>query len=268
MHGDFLDRIEHPRPRRLEQLRDRAVENVKSALPAPTVDVHDESTFRKLAFTYYHDWSTDDPEFVMMSEDPGRIGSRHRSDVVEFAELPDDDPLAQISLYRNFAARWLASDNHRFSKTFFGTCADEGLIDIDRSVRQYITSEQFYDDFYLTDANKYRASASSSATRAALSAAFTATELEALAPALIFAFGNDAFDVLNEELDLTPVDGGPDPNSGITTVDGHLYASGRLIDTHVVPLLHMSGQAFGAQRSPDEYAERLRHGLQAWGRHS
>jgi hypothetical protein len=230
--------------------------------------LHDEAVFRKLAFTYYYDWSTDTPDYMMMSEDPGSIGSRHTSDLIDFAELPDDDPLAQVRLYRDFAVRWLASDNYCFSETFFGTCAEAGLIDFDQPIRQYIRNEELYDDFSVTDANKYRASVTSSATRAALSTAFTTRELAELTPDLIFAFGNDAWEVLANELTLTPVDGQHDPDMGITKFDGQLYTSQRLIDTDVLPLLHMSGQAFGAQRTPDEYADRLRMGLRTWNQRS
>lgn len=264
MNPEFLSQIEHPRSRHLEQLRDTAIQNVKQTLPNRSVDVHDERVFRKLAFTYYHDWTTDDPDYMMMSEDPGPLGSRHAFDLIDFAELPNDDPLAQIDLYRNFASRWLADDNYRFSETFFGACADEGLIDISDSIREYIHDDGMYNDFYVTDANKYRATTNSSTTRAALSTAFTATELTGMNPELIFAFGNDAWEALADELALTPVDGVHDPNAGITDIDGHLYASQRLIDTHVIPLLHMSGQAFGAQRTPQEYRDRLRKGLQTW----
>lgn len=264
MNAAFLDRIERPRPRRLERLRDEAIKNVKAELPDRTVDVHDEAVFRKLAFTFYYDWTADDPEYVMFSEDPGGITARHTSDIVEFAELPADDPLAQVGIYRKFAIRWLASDNYGFSEKFFETCAGEGLIDLDQPVRSYIRSEAMYDDFYLTDANKYRTSVSSAPDRAALAAAFTTTELAELEPDLIFAFGNDAWEVVTDELALTPVDGSHDPDAGITEFDGRLYESRRLVDTHVIPLLHMSGQAFGTQRSQDEYAKRLQQGIARW----
>lgn len=266
MNPQFLDRIEYPRPRRLEQLRDQAIKNVKSELPDRSVDVHNDAVFRKLAYTYYYDWSTDDPDFMMISEDPGDVGSRHTSDLIDFAELPEDDPLAQIGLYRDFAVRWLASDNYRFSETFFGTCAEEGLITLSQSVRSYIQDEDIFDDFYVTDANKYRSSVSSSVTRAALSTAFTTTELEKMNPELIFAFGNDAWDLLATELALEPVEGEHPPKAGITEIDGRLYSSSRLIDTYVLPLLHMSGRAFGMQRKPDEYRERLVQGLRTWDR--
>lgn len=264
MDAEFLGRIERPRTRSLERLRDRAIENVKDALPQRSVEVHDDAVFRKLAFTYYYDWSTDDPQFMLVGEDPGAVGSRHTSDLIDFVELPSDATLAQIGLYRGFAARWLADDNHRFSETFFGTCSDEGLIVLDRPVRQYIRSESMYEAFYLTDVNKYRAMANAAETWAALAAAFTADELYEINPDLIFCFGNTAWNALQRELALEPLHGEQDPNAGITQFDGRLFRSRRLIDTHVIPLLHMSGNAFGARRTPAEYSEKLAGGLRTW----
>lgn len=266
MKSEYLDRIEHPEPRTLEQLRDKAIQNVKETLPNRSVDVHDPAVFRKLAFTYYYDWESDDPSYMMVSEDPGGIQSRHTSDLIDFAELSGDDPLEQVSIYRDFASRWLGSDNTRFAESFFGACADGGLIGFDQSARAYARSGAFFDDFYLTDVNKYRASASTSREIGSLTAYFTAPELRTADPDLIFAFGNDAWDVLSRELALTPVeaDHNPAPDAGITAIDGHLYRSQRLIETHVVPLLHMSGQAFGAQRSPSEYADRVAQAVRTW----
>ena len=266
MNSEYLDRIEHPAPRTLEQLRDKAIQNVKETLPNRSVDVHDPAVFRKLAFTYYYDWESDDPSYMMVSEDPGGIQSRHTSDLIDFAELSGDDPLEQVSIYRDFASRWLGSDNTRFAESFFGACADEGLIGFDQSARAYARSGEFFDDFYLTDVNKYRASASTSREIGSLTAYFTAPELHTADPDLIFAFGNDAWDVLSRELALSPVeaDHNPTPDAGITAIDGHLYRSQRLIETHVVPLLHMSGQAFGAQRSPNEYADRIKQAVRIW----
>lgn len=267
MDGAYLDRIEHPTPRTLEQLRDEAIQNVKERLPERSVEVHDRSTLRKLAFTYYYDWESDDPTYTMMSEDPGGVQSRHTSDLLDFAEL-SDDPLDQVSIYREFASRWLGSDNLRFAESFFGACADAGIIEPDQSLHEYARSGEFFDDFYLTDVNKYRASATTAREIASLRAYFTAPELHAIDSDLIFAFGNDAWNVLRHELALTPVDENHelDPDAGITDIDGRLYRSRRLIETHVVPLLHMSGQAFGAQRSPDEYAERVARAVTTWKR--
>lgn len=155
MNAEFLNQIEYPCSRRIEELRDQAIHNVKRELPNRTVEVHDDAVFHKLAFTYYYDWSSDDPEYMMVSEDPGGITSRHLSELARLADLAGDEPLMQIGVYRDFASRWLARDNYRFAETFFGTCAEEGLIDLEQSVRAYLQDESMYNDFYVTDANKY-----------------------------------------------------------------------------------------------------------------
>jgi len=124
-------------------------------LPNQSVEVYDASVFRKFTFTYYYDWETDNPDFMMVSEDFGELNERHTSDLIAVAELPDDEPLAQIAIYREFASRWLGRDNPRFAETSFSACADEGLIDFEQTARTYARSSAWFDDFYLTDVNKY-----------------------------------------------------------------------------------------------------------------
>lgn len=122
----------------------------------------------------------------------------------------------------------------------------------------------------MTDIIKYRAPASAVGSQEVRQSfnEFVRPELEHIDPELIITFGNRAWTPFRDELQTEPVADGVDDAAGITDLHGHLHETGRVLDTHVLSLGHMSTQFYGAQLSKDEYMERMREGLSMWDRRS
>jgi uracil-DNA glycosylase len=89
-------------------------------------------------------------------------------------------------------------------------------------------------------------------------------ELEAIDPDLIFTFGNRAWNPIRDELAAEPVENLAIDESRITELHGSLHETGRVLDTYVLPLGHMSTQFYGAQISKQEYIVRMEDGLERW----
>lgn len=77
MDAEFLERIENPRSRILEDLFESAVENVEKQLRDYGATNLDDWALRKIVYTYYYDWQEDDPNYVFLLEDPGSL-SQHQ----------------------------------------------------------------------------------------------------------------------------------------------------------------------------------------------
>lgn len=268
MDAEFLERIENPRSRILEELLESAVENVEGQLREYGATDLDEWTLRKIAYTYYYDWEEDDPDYVFLLEDPGNLNQRHTRAIRRIEALKDDyDPLSLVDIYREFATSWFTETrNSDFIQQFLYTCRDNGLISFDDYWKDYVTSQRFFDDFYMTDIVKYRAPRSavgSSEVRFSFAEQLR-IELEALNPDLILTFGNRAWNPIKGELAAEPVEHLDLDDSKITELHGHLHETGRVLDTHVLPLGHMSTQFYGAQISKQEYMDRMEGGLEQW----
>lgn len=268
MDAEFVNRIENPRSRTLEQLFERALENVEEQLRDYGATDQDEWALKKIAYTYYYNWDEDDPDYVFLLEDPGNLNERHTREIRRIEVLKDEfDPLALIDIYRRFATTWfIETRNSDFIRRFLYTCSENGLIEFDGYWGDYVRSQQFFDDFYMTDIVKYRAPGSavgSPEVRASFSEQL-GTELETLDSDLIFTFGNRAWNPIKEELAAEPVEAPEIDESKITELHGHLHETGRVLDTYVLPLGHMSTQFYGAQISKKEYMSRMEEGLERW----
>ncbi|ELZ52495.1 hypothetical protein C465_01614 [Halorubrum distributum JCM 9100] len=86
-------------------------------------------------------------------------------------------------------------------------------------------------------------------------------ELRALDPDLVITFGGNAWPALRRSTapELV-VDTDADPES-IMSIHGTLHRISDPIDTHVLPLAHMSGQVWW-RFPPDEYISRLSEALE------
>lgn len=268
MDAAFLDRIENPRSRILEDLFESAVENVEQQLREYGATNLDDWALRKIAYTYYYDWENDDPDYIFLLEDPGNPNDRHTRDVRRIEKLKDDyDPLSLVDIYRGFATTWFTETrNSDFIRRFLYTCSDSGLISFDDYWGDYVKSQRFFDDFYMTDIVKYRAPGSAVGSPE-VQFSFSEQlreELEAIDPDLIFTFGNRAWNPIKEELATEPVETLAIDELKITELHGHLHETGRVLDTYVLPLGHMSTQFYGAQISKQEYMGRMANGLEQW----
>lgn len=145
MDAEFLERIENPRSRILEELFESAVENVEKQLREYGATNLDDWALRKIAYTYYYDWENDDPDYVFLLEDPGNLNDRHTRAVQRIEKLEDDyDPLSLVDIYRGFATTWFTETrNSDFFRRFLYTCSDSGLISFDDYWGDYVKSQRF-----------------------------------------------------------------------------------------------------------------------------
>jgi len=172
-----------------------------------------------------------------------------------------------VGIYRQFATTWFTETrNSDFIRRFLTTCSENSLIDFDDYWGDYVKSQRFFDDFYMTDIVKYRAPGSAVRSQEVCSSFSEQLrpELETLDPDLIFTFGNRAWNPIKEELAAEPVDNLDIDESKITELHGHLHGTGRVLDTYVLPLGHMSTQFYGAQISKQKYMGRMEDGLGQW----
>lgn len=265
MNPSFLRRIEDPETAHRRELLADARDVARERLAEYGVREVDDDTLTRLAYTYYHDWERDDPSVVFLLEDPGTPGEHV---VAEVAAISDVDataaPLDLVAVYRRIFARWLMKREYAaFARRFVRTCAEFGIVSAGRPWWRYVLSGAFFDDFYATDVVKYRAGSSSAAAVAESVESVLVPELEAVAPELVLAFGNRAWDAVRDALDVVP---GTDvaPGAGIRTVHGHLFRTAGPLEVPVLPLAHMSPQVVGAQVTLEEYAAGLERGLGAW----
>jgi hypothetical protein len=268
MNADFLERIDQPRSLTLERLLDSAIENVDEQLREYGAHSVDDWALRKIAYTYYYDWEEDDPDYVFLLEDPGNLNQRHTREVRRIEALKEEhEPLDMVDIYRRFASTWFTETrNSDFMRKFLSTCDENGLIDADGYWKDYIRTQDFFDDFYMTDIVKYRAPGSAVGAQQVRSsfADQLRLELETIDPDLIFTFGNRGWNPVKEELRAEPVDDPDVDESKITELHGHLHQTQRIVDSYVLPLGHMSTQFYGAQISKDDYMGRLENGLENW----
>ena len=268
MDAEFLSQIENPRSHILEELLESAVTDVEEHQQTYDDVNLDEWAVRKMAFTYYYNWETDNPDFVFLLTDPGSIDERHMREAQRIAALKNEyDPLSLVDIYRNFATTWFTETrNSDFIGTFLATCNEMDLIAYENYWKDYIRSREFFNDFYMTDIVKYRAPRSTVGSPE-VQVSFSEQlreELEGIDPDLIFTFGNRAWTPIEEELATEPIDDLAIDESKITELHGHLHKTGGVIDAHVLPLGHMSTQFYGAQISKQEYMSRMEDGLERW----
>jgi hypothetical protein len=263
MNREFVEQIEAPESLPLQRLQEEATEAVSNRLRQYDMEDVPEWVVRKLTWTYYHDWETDDPDFVFLLEDPGIPGEHVVLETQEYAELGEDyDPHDAIQIDRRFGSRWLATRRYTdFTSEFVSVCESAGLVSPNVPWWRYLLSGAFFDDFYVADVIKYRgADARAGDVKTAFSSCLL-HELEYVDPDVVFAFGKRAWEVLRTECRTEPIDERP-PGSGVTDVHGILHETDRLIDTYVLPLGHPSTNFRGAQLSHEEYISRLRTGVE------
>jgi len=256
----LLSQIDQPTHPKLQELQSAAIDNVEDVLKNAGISRREE-VCRRLSYTFYYDWEVDDPDYVLLVQDPGNLHERHLS------ELEPNNPLTgecstreQISIYRAFAQSWLTGRNADFSERFFQTLAKHNLISLSNGWEQYINSEQLYHDFYLGDVVKYRVDGFGSAAEQVSYQNLLEEELQAVDPELVITFGGNAWPALRRYTKPEPVvNTDSDPDS-IMDIHGTLHQITNPVETYVLPLAHMSGQVWW-RFPPDEYISRLSDAL-------
>lgn len=267
MNPEFVEGIEDPEKLSLQRLQEEAREAVKNRLSMYDMEDIPEWVLTKLTYTYYHDWETDDPEFVFLLEDPGVPGEHVIMETNAYFELGEVyDVHDAIQVDRRFGARWLATRRYTdFTSQFLAICEEHGLISTDGPWWQYLLSGRFFDDFYMADVIKYRgANARSGDVKASFSSCLL-HELEYIDPDLVFAFGKRAWETIRDHCQAKPVES-PPVGTGVSDVHGVLHSTERLLDTAVLPLGHPSTNFRGAQLSHADYMDRLKGGVASWTR--
>lgn len=258
---DLLSRIDQPSQSELQALQETAIDSVESVL-SQTDFPNQTATSRRLSYTFYYDWETDDPDYVLLVQDPGNLHERHLS------ELRPTNPLAgecslrdQISVYRAFGQSWLTGRNADFTERFFETLARHGLISLPNGWHQYVSSGQFYEDLYIGDVVKYRVDGFGTAEERVSYHTFLERELQSLNPDIVFTFGGNAWPALRRHTSPEPViETDADPGS-VMDIHGTVHRISDPIDSYVIPLAHMSGQVWW-RFPPDEYIDRFSTALQ------
>lgn len=264
LDASFVERIEHPEHAILQDALAEASTNTKTRLQTMGIADPEEWLVRKLAYAYFHDWTTDAPRIMFLLPDPGQLGTRFTTAVQQFRRNgPDHSCQAQVSFYRHLATEWLLHKTTDFSARFFPTLADLGVIDYTDGWQPYVATGAFFDDVYLTDVLKYRLGGYTARQEQAAVQEHLTTELAAIDPELILTFGANAWGTARDYLDARPVSDAPVDTSQMMATHGHLCRTHARLDTFVLPLSHMSGHVW-YRFPPDEYIERLEAGLRDW----
>jgi len=263
---DLLSLIDQPTQPELQALQETATDAIEPVLSQAGFSVRSE-VCRRLSYTFYYDWETDDPDYLLLVQDPGNLHERHLSELRPHNPLADDcSARDQIGVYRAFGQSWLTGRNADFTERFFETLAHHSLISLLNGWHEYVASGKFYHDFYLGDVVKYRVDGFGTTEERASYHALLARELQALDPKVVFTFGGDAWPALRRYTSPEPVvetDANP---TSVMDIHGTLHRISEPIETYVLPLAHMSGQVWW-RFPPDEYIARLSTALKVLQRH-
>lgn len=269
-----LRQIEQPDHPALQELLETARENTRKQLVKDGAEVLDDETIRyrgreldtealnKFSYTFYFDWERDEsPSFMFLVQNPGPLVSRRHLDDEADELLDTASYLEQVRVNRGYLKNWLWRQNSRFSEGFFPLLAEHGLIQYD-SLEEYLNGA-FYSDFILTDVVKYRVSTSEIGGGRGGNAEVSydtllSSELEAIEPDLIFAFGSRCWQVLYRNLDLEPIQDDAELTTSVTNAHGYSF---QYDGGCVIPLTHFSGQNSFLRNSYHDY---LDDGLRAF----
>jgi uracil-DNA glycosylase len=261
MHSEFFNRIAQPEHPALGDLADQARTGVENTLMDWGLENVSQSVVRNLSFTYYHDWEHDDPNCLLVIQDPGPLYDRHQDEVQAIRDLgTDPDPLELISLHRSFAISWLVQRNADFAEKFVETCDEHGIATPEDDWRDYIEQGRFFDDFYLADVVKYRTDSHNHNQRIASYRGYLRDEIHYVDPELVFVFGGDAWSLLRSQMTLTPQETIDIDPSKVTEAHGHPFRTTTPVETTIIPLVHFSGRVYHSLLR-DSYFDYLEEGL-------
>lgn len=259
----LLSQIDQPTHPELQELQQTAIDSVETVLADAGMPLQEE-VCRRLSYTFYYDWETDDPDYVLLVQDPGNLHQRHLSELRPHNPLAGECPARQqISVYRAFGQSWLTGRNADFSEQFLGTLANHGLISLSDSWERYVTSGQLYQDFYLGDVVKYRVDGFGTAAERTSYQTLLTTELQELDPNLVITFGGNAWSTIRRHARPQPVVETDADSESVMDIHGVLHRINEPIETYLLPLAHMSSQVWW-RFPPAEYLSRLSDALATW----
>lgn len=257
--ADFVEDVEHPSHPVLQQALTDACELTEERLREMGFRDAEDWLVRKLAYAYFHDWTVDSPRYAFVLPDPGNLGKEYIEEVQELrAAGPEITPDHLVALYREIAKEWLLDHDTDFPERFLRTVSSTGLVDYSSGWREYIRSNSFFDDFYMTDVLKYRVNGYESGSELE-SLAFRRhlkQELTAIEPRVIFVFGGAAWNTVRRFLNPEPVNPAVGDETSIMDSHGDLYCTDTPVRAFVLPLAHMSGQIWW-RFPPEDYIKRL-----------
>lgn len=260
----LLEQIDDPEHPVLRDQLSAAMQQSRQILDGTAIPEVTDGVVRRLSYTYYYDWETDDPDYMLLVQDPGNLHTRHLD------ELRGTNPLAdgcsyrdQIHTYRQFGKSWLSGRNKDFSKQFFGALASHGVIDLEADWQRYLASDQLYRDFYLGDVMKYRADGFGRRAEDISYTQYLEAEIQALQPDLIFTFGGNAWSTVRGQGTVAPVANAAANPAKMMDIHGVLHELTEPVSTFVLPLSHMSSQVWW-RFPPEEYIDRLNEGVSLW----
>lgn len=256
LDAGFVEDIEHPDSTVLQaalsQARDRTTERLRE------MGFHypDEWLIQTVACAYCHDWAQADPQYAFVLPDPGDIDREFDSEVRSLRSSgPDVPPRERVAFDQQIASAWFTDHETRFPREFFTALAEQGLIAPADDRERYVADGEFFEEFYLTHAVKYRLNGYSTAQGAAAFSAQLGRELDAVDPTVIFTVGERTWQTLREGLGLTHE--GSASAESLTDAHGQLH---RADETFVIPLGPTSGTEWW-QFPPTAYVERLERAL-------
>lgn len=263
MNPEYFETIARPKPSELQRLQCKSHETIGDRLSEQAIEGVPEHVHRRMTFGYYHDWERESPTILVLFSDPGIPSNYITEEAYAQLELGrDPEILDTIRTDQRFLARWLSQANYAsFTQPFLDACRQHSLITDDRPWWRYVLSGAFFDDFYHTNACKYRGQ---TPTGTDLTAAFETQlkpEIEYVNPGMVFAFGGQAWRALCH-LELTPIGDAPEPDSpGVIERHGSVYTINAPVDTKVIAAAHPSPRIRGPQISIDEYAGGVKRGI-------
>jgi hypothetical protein len=257
--ASFVKKIEYPKHSALQGALSEACTNTVERLSEMGFRDPEEWLVRKAAMAYFYDWQEDNPEYVLLLPDPGNLGKQNTPEIRRLqSEGKNICYQDQVGIYREIARKWYLRHQTDFPQEFLSLLHSHGLIEFDDGWREYVRCGEFFDDFYMTDIIKYRVGGFSSNGQRA-SQAFRQhikSELSEVEPSIIFVFGRPAWNTFYDHLNPTPVNPPVGEKTSIKQSHGKLYYINTNTCAFVVPLGHMSGQAWWSF-PPAEYIDRL-----------
>lgn len=259
----FIQDIEHPDDPTLQQALSEACNSTREKLQQMGFTSPEEWLVRKVAFAYFFDWKADSPDYALVLPDPGNIGKQQQNEIRHLQSTgPDISYEDQVDFYRSVAKKWYLNHPTDFPEEFLSLARTHGLIQYADDWQTYIRSDDFFDDFYMTDVLKYRVDGYPTDGGWESSAFYRQLkrELVELDPNVIFVFGGSAWHTIRKYLHPNPVNPPVSDETSIMETHGEIYCTDTDIDAFIIPLGHMSGQVWW-RFPPEEYIDQLETAL-------
>jgi uracil-DNA glycosylase len=218
---------------------------------------------------------TGKPKYMIIMQNPGlpKNSKDYKNEVLELEK--EKEFAAKIEIWQKYFKKWVVK-NKVFFEEFFENLKKFGLIKFD-SFQTYV-EHQMFNDFYVTDAVKCRASTKELKDDHfdKCFKNFLKKEIDYLNPKLIFAFSSRTWNILKEKMDkMENIEKAPPIKEceakghkhEPTLVQAHGYLYSRGNERFIIPLAHMSKRQLQFYLR-NSYFDYLPDGLEAFKKHS